>query len=66
MALFEEIERTKMRFLDTCQALVDQGQLSQAEYDDIFDLLDRLEDYNNEEFEAELSKISKGLSELLE
>lgn len=66
MALFDEIERAKIRFLDTCLALVEQGRLTQGEYQDIFDLLDRLEEFNNEEFKAELSRISKGLSDLLE
>lgn len=66
MALFDDIERAKIRFLDTCLALVKQGRLTQDEYQAISELLDRLEEYNNEQFKAELSRISKGLSDLLE
>lgn len=65
MALFDEIERTKIRFLDTCRNLVEAGSLTKEEYLDICDLLDRLEDYNNEQFKAELGRISKGLSDLI-
>jgi hypothetical protein len=60
-----EMDRTKVIFVDTCRNLVELGQLSQEEYDDICDLLDRLEEYDNEQFKAELSRISKGLSDLV-
>ncbi|NLL48485.1 MAG: hypothetical protein GX249_07860 [Firmicutes bacterium] len=60
-----EMDRTKVIFIDTCRNLVELGRLSQEEYDAICDLLDRLEDYDNEEFKAELSRISKGLSDLI-
>ncbi len=60
-----EMDRTKLIFVDTCRNLVELGHLSQEEYDEICDLLDHLEDYDNETFKAELSRISKGLSDLI-
>jgi hypothetical protein len=60
-----DMDRTKLIFVDTCRNLVELGQLTQEEYFDICDLLDRLEEYDNEQFKAELSRISKGLSDLI-
>jgi hypothetical protein len=60
------MDRTKLIFVDTCRNLVELGQLSQEEYYEICDLLDRLEEYDNEQFKAELSRISKGLSDLID
>ncbi len=60
-----DMDRTKVIFVDTCRNLVELGELSKEEYDDICDLLDRLEEYDNEQFKAELSRISKGLSDLI-
>lgn len=65
MALFGELERTKVVFIDTCRNLVELGQLSKEEYHEICDLLDRLEEYDNDQFKIELSRISKGLSDLI-
>jgi N-glycosylase/DNA lyase len=59
------LERTKLIFIDTCRNLVELGQLSQRRVLEICDLLDRLEEYDNEQFKAELSRISKGLSDLI-
>ncbi|HHT67901.1 MAG TPA: hypothetical protein VJZ70_01955 [Limnochordia bacterium] len=61
-----DMDRTKLIFVDTCRNLVELGQLSQEEYYEICDLLDRLEEYDNEQFKAELSRISKGLSDLID
>lgn len=66
MTLYGEMERTKVRFIDTCRNLVELGQLSQEEYRDICDLLDHLEEYDDKEFKKELSRISKGLSDLID
>lgn len=65
MALYAELEKTKLVFVDTCRRLVELGSLTEEEYLDICDLLDRMEEYNNEEFKAELRRISKGLSDLI-
>jgi hypothetical protein len=61
-----DLDRTKLIFIDTCRNLVELGQLSKNEYYEICDLLDRLEEYDNEQFKAELSRISKGLSDLID
>ena len=65
MALYAELEKTKLLFIDTCRNLMELGSLTREEYGEICDLLDRLEEYDNEGFQAELRKISKGLSDLI-
>lgn len=65
MPLYVDVERVKLRFLKTCETLVNQGRLDDEEFRGIMDLLDQMNDYNDEEFEAELSKISKGISDLI-
>ena len=66
MTLFGELERTKVVFIDTCRNLVELGQLSKNEYYGICDVLDSLEEYDNELFEAELRRNSKGLRDLID
>jgi hypothetical protein len=60
-----DLDRTKLIFIDTCRNLVELGELSEAEYYEICDLLDRMEEMDNEQFQAELRRISKGLSDLI-
>jgi hypothetical protein len=65
MSLDNELDKTKLLFLDTCRRLLELGELSQEEYLGICDLLDRLDELGREEFEEELRKISRGLSDLI-
>ncbi|HBG09122.1 MAG: hypothetical protein ACOX46_03195 [Limnochordia bacterium] len=65
MSLDNELDKTKLLFLDTCRRLLELGELSQEEYLGICDLLDRLDELDREEFEEELRKISRGLSDLI-
>ena len=65
MSLDNELDKTKLLFLDTCRRLLELGELSQEEYLGICDLLDRWDELDREEFEEELRKISRGLSDLI-
>lgn len=64
--LFSEIEQVKVRFLQTCETLIAQGRLKEGEFQNILELLDKMNDYDDQTFYAELSRISKGLSDLME
>lgn len=66
MPLFDDLERVKLRFLETCETLVNQGRLNDEEFQDIMKLLDLMNEYDDESFRAELSKLSKGISDLIE
>lgn len=66
MPLYDDLQRTKLHFLQTCETLLAQGRLKESEFTDIVELLDAMEGYDDETFKAELSKISKGISDLLE
>lgn len=65
MPLYDELKRVKLRFLQTCERLLAQGRLDDAEFQDILTLLDAMEGYDDREFKAELSRISKGISDLI-
>ncbi len=66
MPLFSDLERVKLRFITTCESLVARGRLSDEEFQDILNLLDNMDGYGDQQFHAELSKISKGISDLIE
>ncbi|NMB02862.1 MAG: hypothetical protein GX971_15290 [Firmicutes bacterium] len=65
MSLQDDLDRTQLVFLDTCRKLMELGSLTKEEYLEISDLIDRLDEYDNESFKAELRRISKGLSDLI-
>lgn len=65
MSIDSDLDRTKVRFIDTCRKLVELGELSREEYFEICDLLDRLDELDREQFREELRRISRGLSDLI-
>ncbi|NLJ75281.1 MAG: hypothetical protein GX331_09865 [Firmicutes bacterium] len=66
MPLFEDLERVKLRFISACETMVDQGKLTEEEFQDILQLLDELDEYSDDEFMAELQKLSKGIIDFLD
>jgi hypothetical protein len=64
--LFEDLERVKLRFISACETMVDQGKLTEEEFQDILQLLDELDEYSDDEFMAELQKLSKGIIDFLD
>ncbi len=65
-SLYDEVERVKLHFLKTCESLMAQGRLKDEEFQGIMELLDAMNEYDDKTFRAELSRVSKGISDLLE
>lgn len=66
MPLFEDLERVKLNVIRTCEKLLQQKRLEKQEFQDIVKLLDGMSEYDDQEFKAELSRLSKGLSDFLD
>ena len=66
MPLFEDLERVKLYFLKTCEQLLAEGRLDGEEFKGIVEILDRMNEYDDQEFRAELGRLSKGLSDFLD
>lgn len=56
MALFEDMERLKLHFLAAFQKLTDKGVLSEAQLEEIIQIVDKLDDMSVEEIEAQLGR----------
>lgn len=54
--LFEETERLKLRFIAAYDRLCEQGLISEADLDEIIDILDRIDEVSEEELVAKLGK----------
>ena len=65
MALFEELERIKLRFITTCEQLLAKEFISEEDFEQILTLLDNLDNYTEEEFNEELNRLTKGQFDLL-
>ncbi len=66
MGMFEDLERVKLRFIAVCEQLVARGQLSESEFQQILELLDKMDDYDDRQFLAELGEISKGMTDFID
>lgn len=53
---FEETERLKIKFLRAYERLLELGFISQAQFDDVADAIDRIDELSHEEFEQRLGK----------
>lgn len=56
MELFEELERIKIRFVAAYDKLVDQGLLSEQEYQEIVEVIDNLDMYSVDELREKLGR----------
>jgi hypothetical protein len=56
MELFEELERIKIRFVAAYDKLVEQGVISEREYEEIVEIIDNLDDYNIGELRERLGR----------
>lgn len=65
VALFEELERVKLRFVITCEALVEKQLLSEENFNQIIELLDNLDNYTEEELDQQLNILTEGKLDLL-
>ncbi len=64
MALFEELERVKLRFITTCEKLLVKECISEDDFEQILSLLDNLDDYTEEQLNEELARLTKGRFDL--
>ena len=58
MELFEELERIKIRFVAAYDKLVEQGLISEKEYQEIVDMIDNLDMYSVDELKEKLGRLS--------
>lgn len=56
MELFEELERIKIRFVAAYDKLVEQGIISEREYEEIIEMVDDLDRYSIEELKERLGQ----------
>ncbi len=56
MELFEELERIKIRFVAAYDKLVEQGVISESEYEVIVEMIDNLDDYSINELREHLGR----------
>lgn len=54
-ALFEEMERVKIRFIAAYEKLVQKGLITEAQFDDVLDAIDRIDELSDEELEERLA-----------
>lgn len=64
MGLYEQLERTKLRFIAVCESLLARGELGEEEFEQILVLLDKLEELKEEDFLDELRKLTDGAIDL--
>ncbi|NMB46944.1 MAG: hypothetical protein GX998_11125 [Firmicutes bacterium] len=56
MELFEELERIKIRFVAAYDKLVEQGLISEREYQEIVEIIDDLDNYSINELRERLGR----------
>ncbi|HHV93005.1 MAG TPA: hypothetical protein GXX47_00550 [Firmicutes bacterium] len=56
MELFEELERIKIRFVAAYDKLVEQGVISEKDYQEILEIIDDLDSYSLEELKERLGR----------
>jgi len=64
--MFEDLERVKLRFISVCEGMVAKGQLTESEFQQILELLDRMDEYDDRQFLEELSAVSKGMTDFID
>ncbi|MFA7175267.1 MAG: hypothetical protein WC340_17975 [Kiritimatiellia bacterium] len=52
--LFEEAERLKLRFVAGMERLLRKGVITEAQFDEIADIIDRLDDFSENELTQRL------------
>jgi len=62
MDLFQETEKLKIRFASAYGKLLEQGKITDAEFDEILEILDNLDSYSRQELEEKLGRFRERLS----
>lgn len=53
--LFEEMERVKIRFIAAYEKLVNKGLITDEQFEDVLDAIDRMDELSDEELQERLS-----------
>lgn len=65
MGLFEDLERVRLQFISTCEALLNKGELSEDNFQQILELLDAMDGYDEEQLNRKLNELTDGKLELM-
>lgn len=56
--LFEDMERAKIKLLAAYQALLNRGEISEDDFEEIVELVDRIDDYDPPELQQRLDAVA--------
>ncbi|MGI6082789.1 MAG: hypothetical protein ACOYEP_07965 [Limnochordia bacterium] len=62
--LFEDAERLKIRFMAGFDRLRRQGLLSESEFEELVEIIDRLDEFSEEELTEKLERLIKRVEEI--
>ena len=65
MALFEDLERVKLRFISVCESLVDRAELLEENFQQILVLLDAMDEHDEQYINEQLNALTDGKLDLL-
>lgn len=65
MSIYDDLERVKLRFIAVCETLLNKGQLSEENFEQILELLDNLDDYDQEQLNSRLNELTGGKLDLM-
>lgn len=57
--LYEDMERVKIRFISAYEKLVKRGLITEEQFEDIIDAVDRIDELSHEEIEKRLALFKK-------
>lgn len=60
MASFEDLERVKLRFIETCERLLTSGQIQDGDFEAILEILEDIDDYTEDELYQRLRQLTRG------
>ncbi|NLY11977.1 MAG: hypothetical protein GX020_09915 [Firmicutes bacterium] len=59
MALFQELERVKLKIVSLCDSLVEKGKLTEEELIKVVDILERLDEFDDESLKEALDELQR-------
>lgn len=65
MNLFEDLERVKLQFIRLCEKLLAENQITETQFEQILDLLDNLDEYDQLYINRQLNELTDGRIDLL-
>ena len=59
MALFQELERVKLKIVSLCDSPVEKGKLTEEELIKVVDILERLDEFDDESLKEALDELQR-------